>query len=110
MLHAKRFRPQPDNRFAFLQGFLERPREVGSIVPSSRFLERRVVRCADVGNAKVIVELGPGTGGTTRALLRAMDPSARLLSLEVNPRFVAVLQKMRDPRLIVHRGSAAERR
>lgn len=108
MLHAKRFRPQPDNRFAFLQGFLERPREVGSIVPSSRFLERRVVRCADVGNAKVIVELGPGTGGTTRALLRAMDPSARLLSLEVNPRFVAVLQKMRDPRLIVHRGSAAE--
>ena len=108
MLQARRFRPQPDNRFAFLQGFLKRPREVGSIVPSSRFLERRIVRCAEVGNAKVIVELGPGTGGTTRALLRAMNPSARLLSLEVNPRFVAVLQKMRDPRLIVHRGSAAE--
>ncbi len=108
MLQARRFRPQPDSRFAFLQGFLERPREVGSIVPSSRFLERRVVRCAEVGNAKVIVELGPGTGGTTRALLHAMDPSARLLSLEVNPRFVRLLQKMRDPRLIVHRGSAAD--
>jgi phosphatidylethanolamine/phosphatidyl-N-methylethanolamine N-methyltransferase len=108
MLQANRFRPQSDNRFAFLQGFLERPREVGSIVPSSRFLERRVVRCADVGNAKVIVELGPGTGGTTRALLRAMNPSARLLSLEVNPRFVTLLQKMRDPRFIVHRGSAAD--
>ncbi len=108
MLHANRFRPQSDNRFAFLQGFLEHPREVGSIVPSSRFLERRIVRFAEVGNAKVVVELGPGTGGTTRALLRAMDPSARLLSLEVNPRFVRLLQKMRDPRLIVHRGSAAE--
>ena len=108
MLQARRFRPQSDNRFAFLQGFLERPREVGSIVPSSRFLERRVVRCADVGNAKVIVELGPGTGGTTRALLRAMNPSARLLSLEVNPRFVRLLQKMRDPRFIVHRGNAAD--
>jgi phosphatidylethanolamine/phosphatidyl-N-methylethanolamine N-methyltransferase len=108
MLQANRFRPQPDNRFAFLQGFLERPREVGSIVPSSRFLERRVVRCADVGNAKVIVELGPGTGGTTRALLHAMNPSARLLSLEVNPRFITLLQKMRDPRFIVHRGSAAD--
>ena len=69
---ATGFRPQPDNRFAFLQGFLQRPREVGSFVPSSRFLERRIVRCADVQNAKVIVELGPGTGGTTRALLRHM--------------------------------------
>ncbi len=106
MLRARRFRPQSDNRFAFLQGFLKHPREVGSIVPSSRFLERRVVRCAEAGSANLIVELGPGTGGTTRALLRAMDPSARLLSLEVNPRFVRLLQKMGDPRFIAHCGSA----
>ncbi len=102
------FRPQPDNRFAFLQGFLQRPREVGSFVPSSRFLERRIVRCADVRNAKVIVELGPGTGGTTRALLRAMDPSARLLAVEVNNRFVELLRAIKDPRLIVHHGSASD--
>ena len=102
------FRPQPDNRMAFLQGFLQRPREVGSIIPSSRFLERRIIRCADVQNAKVIVELGPGTGGTTRALLRAMDPAARLLAVEVNDRFVALLRAMRDPRLAVYHGSAAD--
>ena len=108
MPEAKRFRPQPDSRLAFLQGFLQHPREVGSIIPSSRFLERRIVRSADVGNAKVIVELGPGTGGTTRAILRAMDPSARLLALEVNPRFVELLREMPDPRLIAHHGSAAD--
>ncbi len=105
---ATSFRPQPDNRFAFLQGFLQRPREVGSFVPSSRFLERRIVRCADVRNAKVIVELGPGTGGTTRALLRHMDPAARLLAVEVNERFIGLLRDMKDPRLVVHHGSAAE--
>ena len=39
-----RFLLQPDKRLAFFQGFLQRPREVGSIIPSSRFLERRIVR------------------------------------------------------------------
>ena len=102
-----RFLPQPDKRLAFLQGFLQRPREVGSIIPSSRFLERRIVRAAHINDVRVIVELGPGTGGTTRALLRAMRRDAALLAIEINPRFVDLLQRERDPRLIAHHGSAA---
>jgi phospholipid N-methyltransferase len=105
-----RLRPQPDHRFAFLQGFLSRPRQVGSIIPSSRFLERRIVRLAEVARARVLVELGPGTGGTTRALLRAMAPDAKLLAIEINPRFVEYLGRIRDPRLAVHRGSAGDLR
>jgi phospholipid N-methyltransferase len=93
---------------AFLQGFLKRPLEVGSIIPSSRFLERRITRTAGVNDAQLVVELGPGTGGTTRALLRAMKPTARLLSIEINPTFVKVLQRTSEPRLIVHHGSAAD--
>jgi phosphatidylethanolamine/phosphatidyl-N-methylethanolamine N-methyltransferase len=108
MAEPRRLKLQPDHRFAFLQGFLERPKEVGSIIPSSRFLERRIVRAAGVSDANVLVELGPGTGGTTRALLRAMKPGAHLLSIEINPRFVALLQEIDDPRLIVHHGSAAD--
>jgi phosphatidylethanolamine/phosphatidyl-N-methylethanolamine N-methyltransferase len=108
MLELNRLKPQPDHRLAFLQGFLERPKEVGSIIPSSRFLERRIVRAAGVKAAKVLVELGPGTGGTTRALLSAMDPEARLLAMEVNPRFVGLLRRIDDPRLVVHLGDAAE--
>lgn len=61
MPELNRLKPQPDHRFAFLQGFLERPKEVGSIIPSSRFLERRIVRAARADTAKVLVELGPGT-------------------------------------------------
>jgi phosphatidylethanolamine/phosphatidyl-N-methylethanolamine N-methyltransferase len=105
---AERLKPQPDHRFAFLQGFLTKPKEVGSIIPSSRFLERRIVRAARVSEAKLVVELGPGTGGTTRALLRNMRPDARLLAIEINPRFVALLRRINDPRLIVHQGSATE--
>jgi phosphatidylethanolamine/phosphatidyl-N-methylethanolamine N-methyltransferase len=101
-------RPQPDHRFAFFQSFLKRPKEVGSIIPSSRFLERRVVRAAGLANANVVVELGPGTGGTTRAVLRAMKPNARLLAIEINPRFAQLLRRFPDSRLIVHQGSATE--
>jgi phospholipid N-methyltransferase len=103
-----RLRLQPDHRMAFLQGFLKSPKQVGSIIPSSRFLERRIVRAAEIARASLIVELGPGTGGTTRALLRSMSPHARLLAIEIDPRFVDLLRRSSDPRLIVHEGSAAQ--
>jgi phosphatidylethanolamine/phosphatidyl-N-methylethanolamine N-methyltransferase len=103
-----RFRPQPDHRLQFFQGFLTRPKEVGSIIPSSRFLERRVVRVADIRGARTIVELGPGTGGTTRAVLKAMAPQAHLLAIEINARFARLLGRIPDRRLRVHEGSAAE--
>lgn len=110
MSALKRLRPQPDERFTFFQGFLKRPREVGSIIPSSRFLERRVTRAAQLERAGLVIELGPGTGGTTRSFLRAMRSDARLLAIEINRRFVASLSRMDDARLIVHHGSATELR
>jgi phospholipid N-methyltransferase len=92
---------------AFLRGFLSRPREVASVVPSSAFLERRVVRAAALAQARCVVELGPGTGGTTHALLRALRPQARLLAIELNPAFCTRLRRrIVDPRLAVQEGSA----
>lgn len=93
-------------RIAFLRGFLKHPQQVGSIIPSSQFLERRIARLADVERARVVVELGPGTGGTTRALLRAMRHDARLLCFELNPLFHDIVSRIDDPRLILHHGSA----
>lgn len=95
-------------RIAFLRGFLRHPEQVGSIIPSSQFLERRIARLADVSNARVVVELGPGTGGTTRALLKAMPDDARLLCVELNPLFHDIVRRIDDERLIVHHGSAEE--
>ena len=57
----------------------------------------------------MVVELGPGTGGTTRALLRSLAPNARLLAIEINPHFAMLLRDhVPDPRLVVHHGSAAD--
>lgn len=92
----------------FFCGFLRRPAEVGSVIASSRFLERRLVTAAGVSRARLVVELGPGTGGTTQAILDALPSGGRLLVIEINPDFAALLRGHPDPRLIVHHGSAAQ--
>lgn len=95
------------NGVVFLRGFLMRPQEVGSIIPSSPFLERRLVQLADVRAARRVVELGSGTGGTTRALLKAMSPDAELISMELNPLFLPVLERIGDPRMHIRKSNAA---
>lgn len=100
--------PRPDARFEFLRGFLRKPQRVGSVIPSSRFVERRLVALAGIRGAQTVVELGPGTGGTTRAILQSLPRSATLLAVEIDPHFVSVLQQSLDPRLLVHQGSAAD--
>lgn len=63
---------------------------------------------AGLAEAHQVVELGPGTGGTTRAILAALRPDARLLSLELDATFADLLQEIHDQRLLVHHGSAAD--
>jgi phospholipid N-methyltransferase len=104
----KRVRSQAAEHIAFLRGFLKHPNQVGSIIPSSQFLERRIARVAEVSRARLVVELGPGTGGTTRAILAAMRENAKLLCIELNAQFHAILRRIEDPRLMLHLGSAGE--
>ncbi|MFN2310111.1 MAG: class I SAM-dependent methyltransferase [Gammaproteobacteria bacterium] len=100
--------PPRRNRLAFFRQFLKHPMEIGSVIPSSRFLEKRVLRTAGLATAGIVVELGSGTGGTTQAILRALPPEARLLSIEINPQFHRLVSAIPDPRLIPHLGSACD--
>lgn len=93
----------------FFRGFLRNPKEVGSVIPSSRFLTRRVLQCGRAHQASTILELGPGTGVLTREILRSMPETARLIGVEISPEFAVVLEKtIRDERLRVYRDSASE--
>lgn len=60
-------------------------------------------------SAKLVVELGPGTGVMTRELLELLPQDAGLLAFEVNGRFVRYLsENLKDPRLeIIHTGAEA---
>lgn len=96
------------SHLVFIREFLKHPRQVQSLVPSSLFLQRRIVQAAGAASARFIVELGPGTGATTRALLRAMPADARLLSVEINPALHGLVSAIGDRRLIAHQGDASE--
>jgi len=96
-------------RIAFLRGFIAHPGQVGSVIPSSHVLEQHLVRNARLLRARCVVELGPGTGGTTRAFLRAMPGSANLLAIELSDDFAGRLRtSLRDPRLTIVNGSAED--
>ncbi len=100
---------QQNRPIEFLKGFLRNPKEVGSIVPSSKFLTRRVLGCGRLAEARVIIELGPGTGVFTREILKRMAGDARLVAVEINTDFVTVLRReFRDPRLTVYEGSSTD--
>ena len=100
--------PPSHDCLTFFQEFLKHPLQIGSVIPSSRFLEQRLLKSSDLGAAGTLVELGSGTGGTTQAILRSMAPTARLLSIEVNPEFHRVISRINDARLIAHHGNASE--
>ncbi|MBS3803920.1 MAG: hypothetical protein KGY54_05180 [Oleiphilaceae bacterium] len=61
-----------------------------------------------MSKARRVVELGPGTGGTTRTFLRHLGPGARLLSIELSPHFHELLGEISDPRLTNELGSAED--
>ncbi|HEX5758967.1 MAG TPA: methyltransferase domain-containing protein [Thermoanaerobaculia bacterium] len=91
----------------FLRGFLLRPKEVASVVPSSPALGAKVAEAGGADRARVVVELGPGTGPVTRELLRRMAFDARLVAIERNPLFVRRLREaFDDPRLTIWAGDA----
>jgi phospholipid N-methyltransferase len=91
----------PPERWRFLGEFLRHPRLVGAVTPSSRYLARAVAAQVPAA-ARCVIELGPGTGAITRALLARLGPQATLLAVEVDPAFCAVLRRaLPDPRLHV---------
>lgn len=93
----------------FSRNFLRHPRMLGSLIPSSRFLVRRVLDEIDWSRARVIVEYGPGVGTLTGEMLRRMGPEGRLVAIEMNGDFVRFLRRSYpDERLRVLHGSAAE--
>jgi phospholipid N-methyltransferase len=91
----------------FARNFFRHPRMLGSLVPSSPFLIKRVLRRVDWSTARVIVEYGAGVGTFTAEILRRMRPDAILVVFETNDEFVQYLREsLRDPRLHIVHGSA----
>ena len=96
-------------RKAFLRSFLAHPRQVGAVLPTSRRAVRDMLDLAPLEDARLVVELGAGTGVYTRELLRRLRPEARLLAFEIDPKLSAALSaEFDDARLRLVTASAEE--
>ncbi len=98
-------KPRLDDEVRFLRSWIEKPLHMGAVMPSGRLLARTMAQYVDVDSEDPVVELGPGTGAITKALIdHGVDPE-RLVLVEYNPGFCALLRD-RYPQAKVVQGDA----
>jgi phospholipid N-methyltransferase len=76
----------------FLHAWVRRPRQNGSIVPSSQYLGRLMASEIDPSGGRVM-ELGGGTGAVTREILATGLPADQLEIVEINAEFARNLRR-----------------
>jgi phosphatidylethanolamine/phosphatidyl-N-methylethanolamine N-methyltransferase len=94
-----------DDEVQFIRSWIEKPLSTGAVMPSGKALARTMARYVDVSATGPVIELGPGTGPVTEALVEhGVDP-ARLVLVEFNPTFCRLL-RTRYPEATVVQGDA----
>ena len=97
--------PNPYDTLRFVGRLLTQPKTVGAVAPSSRALGRAMAAQIDVGGGGPILELGPGTGVATAALIARGAAPERITAVEYDPDF-ARLVAQRFPKVKVIAGDA----
>jgi len=87
--------------------FFTKGSKIASFAPSSRRLCNKMLSGIDFDTAKVIVELGAGTGPVTKLLLERIKPHTQLLIIEIEPEFCARL-RARFPNANIVEGDASK--
>lgn len=94
-----------DDEVRFIRSWLEKPLSIGAVTPSGRVLARTMARYVDPSIAGPVIELGPGTGPVTEALVEQGIEPRRLILVEFNPVFCRLLRS-RYPEATVLQGDA----
>lgn len=80
-------------RILFLSKFLKNTRNIGGIMPSSRLLSRAASKFIRSDTPQIIIEVGAGTGATTKVALAKMHPASTYIAVERDPELAAYLTK-----------------
>jgi phosphatidylethanolamine/phosphatidyl-N-methylethanolamine N-methyltransferase len=94
-----------DDEVRFLRSWIEKPLHMGAVMPSGKVLARTMAQYVDIDSTGPVVELGPGTGAITSALIERGIDQKRLVLVEYNPSFCALLRD-RYPQARVVQGDA----
>jgi phosphatidylethanolamine/phosphatidyl-N-methylethanolamine N-methyltransferase len=91
---------------AFLRGLIANPKGVSAPTPSSPVLAEAIADQLDLTRPGMLIELGPGTGAVTAALVKRVG-AARILAIEREENFIAPLRD-RFASMDIRRGDALE--
>ena len=89
----------------FLRGLVARPRTTGAISPSGPALTRAMASHVDPNDDLPVIELGPGTGVVTKALIERGVAQKRIIAIEYSPEFCRLIRE-RFPGVTVIEGDA----
>ena len=94
-----------DDEVRFLRSWIEKPLHMGAVMPSGKVLARTMAQYVDNDATGPVIELGPGTGAITSALVAHGVDQKRLVLVEFNPTFCALLRE-RYPQATIVQGDA----
>lgn len=86
---ARRF----DEELRFFKGWIDKPRAVGSIIPTSSVTARKMATVVNPDSGLPVLELGPGTGVITKAILETGLAPSDLWCIEYSQDFVEHLRR-----------------
>jgi len=78
---------------SFLKRYITKPRTVGAVAPSSRYLARKMMHSIDFATASVIAEFGAGTGVFTEEIIKKRAQGTLMLVFETDEQFFDILVK-----------------
>lgn len=97
--------PQADDYGEFLRGLINDPKGVSAPSPSSPALARAIAAEIDPSREGLVIELGPGTGAVTQALLDYGVAAERIVAIEQETSFAGLMRE-RFPQATVCHGDA----
>ncbi len=71
----------------FIQQYLKNKKEIGAVLPSSKFLVKKMLKGINFGEAEIIIELGPGTGVITQKIVEKAPKDCKIIVFELNSTF-----------------------
>ncbi|AZO65160.1 MULTISPECIES: phospholipid N-methyltransferase PmtA [unclassified Mesorhizobium] len=83
-----------DDELKFFKGWIDKPKAVGSIVPTSSITARKMASVVNPKSGLPVLEVGPGTGVITRAILAQGVKPENLYAVEYSPDFVRHLRRL----------------
>jgi len=103
--------PETRNRkgkdaFLFAKNFLNNPLRNASIMPSSSFACKAMLKGVDFSKIDSVVELGPGTGVFSGEIVKRCRPGTKIILIELEKSYVKSLREKFDNRVSVENQSA----